>query len=148
MRTPVVIGGATTSDMHTAVKIAPAYSGPVVRSENASRNNAILARLLGPDRDRYVAEVREAQEALREEYRRTEQVRRLVPVVEVRREKRRPAAPAPRPAHTGRLVFPDFDAADVVPLIDWNFFFPAWGLKGRWPELLDHPEKGLSLIHI
>ena len=142
MRTPVVIGGATTSDMHTAVKIAPAYSGPVVRSENASRNNAILARLLGPDRDRYVAEVREAQEALREEYRRTEQVRRLVPVVEVRREKRRPAAPAPRPAHTGRLVFPDFDAADVVPLIDWNFFFPAWGLKGRWPELLDHPEKG------
>ncbi len=142
MRTPVVIGGATTSDMHTAVKIAPAYSGPVVRSENASRNNAILARLLGPDRDRYVAEVREAQEALREEYRRTEQARRLVPVVEVRREKRRPAAPAPRPAHTGRLVFPDFDAADVVPLIDWNFFFPAWGLKGRWPELLDHPEKG------
>ncbi len=142
MRTPVVIGGATTSDMHTAVKIAPAYSGPVVRSENASRNNAILARLLGPDRDRYAAEVREAQEALREEYRRTEQARRLVPVVEVRREKRRPAAPAPRPAHTGRLVFPDFDAADVVPLIDWNFFFPAWGLKGRWPELLDHPEKG------
>ena len=140
---PVVLGGATTSDLHTAVKIAPVYSGTVVHSPDASRNSQIIARLLGPDRERYAEEVKARQELLREQYRRTEAERTLLPLAEAREKHGGIPCHTPvEPKHPGRMVFPDFDAADAEPYIDWNFFFPAWGLKGRYPELLEHPEKG------
>ncbi|MEG2365559.1 MAG: methionine synthase [Alistipes sp.] len=143
LQIPVVIGGATTSDVHTAVKIAPVYSGAVVHSDNASRNNAILAQLLGEDRDLYIAKVCADQQALRTDYKNKQQAQLLLPLAEARRNRTsKPTSQIVRPAHTGKMVFPDFDVADVEPLIDWNFFFPAWGLKGRYPEILDHPEKG------
>lgn len=143
LRLPVVIGGATTSDLHTAVKIAPVYRGIVVHSPNASCNNRILARLLGDDRAAYEAEVRATQQSLREGYDRAERQRRLIPYEEVLRAPRAVAVHTPVvPQHPGRIVFPDYDIADAEPYIDWNFFFPAWGLKGRYPEILDHPEKG------
>ncbi len=144
MHTPVIVGGATTSDLHTAVKIAPVYSGAVIRSANASDNSRILGRLMGPGRAAFLKEVSSSQERLREEYRRDERSRRFVPIAEVRREKRtrKRRSEIVQAAHTGRMVFPDFDIADVEPLIDWNFFFPAWGLKGRWPALAEDPEKG------
>ena len=143
LRIPVIIGGATTSELHTAVKIAPLYSGVVAHSLNASRNSLILSRLLGPDREAYAGEVKRRQEQLRAEYRRTEAARRLLPYAEVKRralevEPHRPV----EPLYPGRMVFPDFDVADAAPYIDWNFFFPAWGLAGRYPAILDHPEKG------
>ena len=68
LRLPVIIGGATTSNLHTAVKIAPVYSGLVIHSPNASRNSQILAQLLGPDGDLYADKVKADQQALREEY--------------------------------------------------------------------------------
>ena len=143
LRIPVIIGGATTSDLHTAVKIAPVYSGAVIHSADASRNTQILARLLGPDSGRYVAEVEAAQQSLREGYARSVQSRDLVPLAEARASRAElPAHEPVVPRHPARMVFPDFDIADVVPFIDWNFFFPAWGLKGRYPEILEHPEKG------
>jgi len=143
LRIPVIIGGATTSDMHTAVKLAPLYAGAVIHSSDAAQNIRILGQLTGPDRDRYIDRVKADQQALRSDYRRAEMQRQLAPIVEVRRERHaKPAAEAVCPLHTGRMVFPDFDVADAEPFIDWNFFFPAWGLKGRYPELLDHPEKG------
>lgn len=143
LRIPVIIGGATTSELHTAVKIAPVYSGAVVHSPNASRNAQILARLLGPDGESYTTEVRAAQEELRRQFEKEELSRRLIPIVEAR--KARKGAPHHTPVvplHPGRMVFPDFDVADVEPYIDWNFFFPAWDLKGRYPDILDHPERG------
>lgn len=143
LRIPVVLGGATTSDLHTAVRIAPLYSGTVVRSADASRNSRIIARLLGPEGAQYADEIRAEQETLREGYARREQARNLVPLAEARRTAAlRPRHAPVRPLHPGRMVFPDFDIADAERFIDWNFFFPAWGLKGRYPELLDHPEKG------
>lgn len=143
LRIPVIIGGATTSELHTAVKIAPLYSGVVAHSLNASRNSLILSRLLGPDREAYAGEVKRRQEQLRAEYRRTEAARRLLPYAEVKRRalEEEPHRPV-EPLHPGRMVFPDFDVADAAPYIDWNFFFPAWGLAGRYPAILDHPEKG------
>ena len=143
LRIPVIIGGATTSDLHTAVKIAPVYAGVVVHSPNASRNSQILAQLLGPDGELYADKVRADQQALRSEYQRAERTRNLVPLAEARKSRENAAAHRPvAPAHPGRMVFPDFDVADAEPYIDWNFFFPAWGLKGRYPEILDHPERG------
>lgn len=140
---PVIIGGATTSELHTAVKIAPLYSGVVAHSLNASRNSLILSRLLGPDREAYAGEVKRRQEQLCAEYRRTEAARRLLPYAEVKRRalEEEPHRPV-EPLYPGRMVFPDFDVADAAPYIDWNFFFPAWGLAGRYPAILDHPEKG------
>ncbi len=143
LRIPVIIGGATTSDLHTALKIAPVYSGTVVHSPNASRNSQLLARLLGPDGDRFAEEVRTEQQRLREAYAHRETERNRVPLAEARRiAAARPAHEPIVPLHTGRLLFPDYDAADAEPFIDWSFFFAAWGLGGRYPELLDHPEKG------
>lgn len=143
LRIPVVIGGATTSDLHTAVKMAPLYSGTVVRSADASRNSRIIARLLGPEGAQYAAEIRTSQQTLREEYDRRERSRSLVPIAEARlTASERPRHTPVAPLHTGRMIFPDFDVADAERFIDWNFFFPAWGLKGRYPEILDHPEKG------
>ena len=143
LRIPVIIGGATTSELHTAVKIAPLYSGVVAHSLNASRNSLILSRLLGPDREAYAGEVKRRQEQLRAEYSRTEAARRLLPYAEVKRRalEEEPHRPV-EPLYPGRMVFPDFDVADAAPYIDWNFFFPAWGLAGRYPAILDHPEKG------
>lgn len=143
LRIPVIIGGATTSDLHTAVKIAPVYSGMVVHSPNASRNSQILGQLLGADGELYAGKVRAGQESLREKYRLAERTKNLLPLAEAR--KARKGAPQHEPvvpAHPGRMVFPDFDVADAEPYIDWNFFFPAWGLKGRYPEILGHPERG------
>ncbi|HJC16537.1 MAG TPA: methionine synthase [Candidatus Alistipes stercorigallinarum] len=143
LRIPVIIGGATTSELHTAVKIAPLYSGVVVHSLNASRNSLILARLVGPDREAYADEVKRRQEQLRAEYRRTEAARAMLPYAELARKalEAEPHRPV-EPLHPGRMVFPDFDVADAAHYIDWNFFFPAWGLAGRYPDILDHPEKG------
>ena len=143
LRIPVIIGGATTSELHTAVKIAPVYSGAVVHSANASQNTQILARLTGDGAEAYVAEVKQKQASLREEYARRLRERDLIPIVEVRKARRGAPAHQPvKPLHPGRMVFPDFDIADAEPFIDWNFFFPAWGLKGHYPEILDHSEKG------
>ena len=128
---------------HTAVKIAPVYSGVAVHSANASRNSQILAQLLGPDGQLYADKVRADQQALRSDYLRAERTRNLIPIVEVRKTRKGAAPHLPvEPLHPGRMVFPDFDVADAEPYIDWSFFFAAWGLKGRYPEILDHPEKG------
>jgi len=142
MRTPVIIGGATTSDLHTAVKIAPVYSGAVARSSDASRNTQLLAELLGPQREDCVRRIRAEQEKLRAEYLAGERRSNLLTLAEARRNRPAAAHTPAVPLHPGRMVFPDYDVADAEPYIDWNFFFPAWELKGHYPEILDHPEKG------
>lgn len=139
---PVVVGGATTSALHTALKIAPHYRGVVAHSANASQNSQILQQLLGADRATHIAALREEQAALRATYE-TAVPTVLLPLDEARRNGRKGLKTKPvKPNHTGRLVFPDFDIADVEPLINWNFFFTAWGLKGHYPELLEDPVKG------
>ncbi len=143
LRIPVIIGGATTSELHTAVKIAPLYSGMVARSANASCNSQILAQLLGDEGELYADKIRADQQALRNDYLRRERAQKLLSLTEARKNGSSIPKHIPiKPLHSGRMVFPDFDVADAERLIDWNFFFPAWGLKGRYPEILDHPEKG------
>lgn len=143
LQIPVIIGGATTSELHTAVKIAPLYSGVVARSANASCNSQILAQLLGKERDLFADKIRAEQQAMRNDYLRQERSQKLVSLTEARKNGTDIQQHTPvKPLHTGRMVFPDFDIADAERLIDWNFFFPAWGLKGHYPEILEHPEKG------
>ncbi len=132
MRTPVLVGGATTSRLHTAVKIAPEYSGVVAHSRDASDNVRIMAGLAGPDSENFSAAIRQQQQIERELHNVTSATRNSLPLSEARRNAHRksPAAIA-IPAHTGRVVFSDYPIADVEPYINWSMFYAAWQVRGN-----------------
>jgi 5-methyltetrahydrofolate--homocysteine methyltransferase len=142
LRLPLLIGGATTSKQHTAVRIAPAYSGPAVHVLDASRVVGVVSSLLDPARRQVLdRENRELQERLREQH--AGKGRRPLLSLDAARENRfRPAfGDRPAPSFTGtRVVEPAL--ADLRRYIDWTFFFHAWELRGRYPGILDHPEMG------
>ena len=147
MRIPLLIGGATTSRQHTAVKIAPAYSTGVAHVLDASRAVGVVARLLDPGRrGDFLSEVREDQETLREQHS-TRRERPLHALAEARA--RRPridwrAEDLPVPELTGRRELRGIPLAEIVPFIDWTFFFHAWEVRGKFPEVLDHPRHGAA----
>ena len=137
---PLLIGGATTSKQHTAVRIAPAYGGPCVHVLDASRVVGVVSDLLDPDRRRRLdAENRELQERLREQH--AERDRKpLLPLADARANRERLAYDdLPVPAFTGaRTAEPEL--AELRPYVDWQFFFHAWELKGKFPAILERPE--------
>jgi 5-methyltetrahydrofolate--homocysteine methyltransferase len=124
------------------VKLAPLYSGLAISVRDASDNIKVLSRLLGDPVD-YAAEIRESQQRLREGHERQVMSATLLPLHEARRNGhvKRPQDVA-IPIQPGRVAFHDYPIREVIPYIDWREFFPAWGLKGHYPELLDSPEKG------
>jgi 5-methyltetrahydrofolate--homocysteine methyltransferase len=142
---PLLIGGATTSRQHTAVKIAPEYGGPVVYVPDASRVIDVVSSLLSDTRRHdFEAGNRAAQADLRERHH-ARGARPLRPYPEALANRLRidwPQADIPTPAFTGRRVAADVPLGELAPFIDWTFFFLAWGLKGRFPAILDHPEYG------
>ncbi len=140
---PVIIGGATTSPLHTAVKIAPGYSGVVIHSRDASENITILSKLFGENRQEYIASVRVTQEALRKSYGEDRKPAGLLPIKEARANPLRPGNyNVVKPRQTGIVRFDRFPVAEAASYIDWNFFFPAWGLKGTYPAIFNDSEKG------
>ncbi len=144
---PLLIGGATTSRQHTAVKIAPNYSHPVVHVLDASRSVNVVSDLLSEERRGALTEAnREDQEKLRAIYEgRNEKPLRSLD--EARANAWRPdfATQSPaRPAFLGRRVVEDVSVADLEPFIDWTFFFSAWDLKGKYPQILDSPRLGAA----
>ncbi len=141
---PLLIGGATTSRQHTAVKIAPEYSQPVVHVPDASRVVDVVANLLsGESRDKFAAGNRAEQARLREQYG-ARRDRPLLSYEEARANRQRlpfDANTLATPSFTGTRQV-DVDLSELVPYIDWTFFFAAWELKGRFPAILDHPQHG------
>ena len=136
---PLLIGGATTSKQHTAVKIAPAYSQPVVHVLDASRVVGVVSDLLDPGRRlRLDDENRELQQRLREQHADRER-KPLLPIAEARANAHLVSFDElPVPSFTGRrVVEPDLET--LVPYIDWQFFFHAWELKGKFPAILEQP---------
>jgi 5-methyltetrahydrofolate--homocysteine methyltransferase len=137
---PLLIGGATTSKQHTAVKIAPEYGQPTVHVLDASRVVGVVSDLLDPARRAALDEEnRELQERLREQH--AERTRKpLLPLEEARARRHRVSFDAlPVPAFTGaRVVEPDL--ATLREYVDWQFFFHAWELKGKFPAILERPE--------
>ncbi len=143
---PLLIGGATTSRVHTAVKIAPAYHGPVVHVPDASRAVGVVGSLFGDAlRGAFVEENRKAQEEARAQHKGRSPQRALIPIAEARarspRLEWRPEDIAV-PAFTGTRALDDFPLERLVPYIDWSPFFHAWELRGRYPQLLDDPATG------
>ncbi len=139
---PLLIGGATTSARHTALRIAPRRSGPVVHVRDASRATGVARSLLGADRESYLAAVRERQ--ARERGRRAGRGRRrLLPLEEARRRAPRfSRAKDVRASFLGVRLLPDVPLRELLPFVDWTPFFHAWQFRGTWPGLLDHPEAG------
>ncbi len=143
---PLLIGGATTSRLHTAVKIAPHYSAPTIHVSDASRSVGVVSKLLrSVERDRYVDEIRNQYTALRESHRDRASERRLITLEEARRRKFDfdwDHYDPPRPRQLGLQVFSDVPIDSFERYIDWSPFFRAWELKGHHPEILDDPVVG------
>jgi 5-methyltetrahydrofolate--homocysteine methyltransferase len=142
---PLLIGGATTSKQHTAVKIAPQYDGPVIHVIDASRVVRVVSNVLDAAGSAdYVAEVQRDQENTRGLFaERRNRPRVALPVArELRPQLTFDATTVPTPSFTGLRILEDIPLTDIVPYIDWTFFFAAWDLKGRFPKILEHAQHG------
>ncbi len=143
LETPLLIGGATTSGKHTAVKIAPAYGGPVIHVADASLAVGVVGKLIGADKAGFVAEVAARQVVLREQHAARDR-RPLLDAATARSRRqalRFDASTVPTPAFVGvRPVA--VDVGELVPWIDWSPLFHTWELSGTYPKLLDDPKKG------
>ncbi len=136
---PLLIGGATTSRVHTAVKIAPHYEGPVVYVPDASRSVGVCSELLSDERAaKYIAEL-EADYVRVRELHANKKVTPLVSIAQARANKAQvdwSAGVAPAPRFIGRRLFRNQDLAELAACIDWAPFFQTWDLAGRFPDIL------------
>jgi 5-methyltetrahydrofolate--homocysteine methyltransferase len=143
---PLLIGGATTSRAHTAVKIAPARGAPVVHVKDASRAVGVATSLLSDDlKAPFLEKLRQDHEQIRARYADRLAGKAFLPLAEARA--RKPVidwatyAPA-RPRQLGVVDYPDFPLAGLIPFIDWTPFFSAWELAGRYPRILNDEKVG------
>ena len=143
LKLPLLIGGATTSKIHTAVKIAPHYSAPVIHVKDASLSTQVAASLLAGNEDflkqveEEYGEIRRFQEQRKpREYVTLAQARANKPVTDWQ------TSPVYVPRFTGVKHYPDFPLAELREYIDWTFFFIAWELKGHFPQILEDPRQG------
>ncbi|HXE80076.1 MAG TPA: methionine synthase [Vicinamibacterales bacterium] len=145
MTLPLLIGGATTSRQHTAVKIAPEYDGPVVHVLDASRAVDVVSSLMSPERRvAFDRQNRAEQQTLRERY--AGRARRPLLTLAAARANRPVFDWAnediPVPSFLGVRRIERLPIATLIPFIDWTFFFTAWELKGRVPSIFEHPQYG------
>jgi 5-methyltetrahydrofolate--homocysteine methyltransferase len=146
---PLLIGGATTSRVHTAVKISPNYTkGQAVYVTDASRAVGVAQALMSQaSRADYVAKTREEYEKVAEAHARAQADKQRVSLAAARANAFAidwRAYEPPKPSFLGARVFATYDVAELVPYIDWTPFFQTWEFKGRYPALLDDPERGAA----
>jgi 5-methyltetrahydrofolate--homocysteine methyltransferase len=144
---PLLIGGATTSRTHTAVKIHPNYqNGQTVYVNDASRAVGVTAALMSPEaRKRYVSEVRDEYAKIAAAHARGEEQKRRLSLADARANALKldwVNYTPPRPAFLGTRVLADYPLAELVPYIDWTPFFQTWELSGRFPAILDDDKVG------
>src|SRR5882724_1102647 len=142
---PLLIGGATTSRVHTAVKIAPHYASPVVYVPDASRSVSVCSNLLSDDLKRdYVKTVGEDYEKIRTQHA-AKKGQALVPIARARANAYRidwSSYAPPRPRVLGRRLLRGYDLAEIARYIDWAPFFQTWDLAGNYPKILEDPVVG------
>ena len=143
---PLLIGGATTSRVHTAVKISPHYEGPVVYVPDASRSVGVAQRLLGEHAAQYLEELKTDYDRVREQHANKKQTP-LWPMAKARANKTPidwSAYQPPVPKFLGRRVFKNFDLAELANFVDWGPFFQTWDLAGRYPQILQDEVVGVE----
>jgi 5-methyltetrahydrofolate--homocysteine methyltransferase len=143
---PLLIGGATTSKVHTAVQIEPAYSGATIHVRDASRSVGVVSHLMSSERQQtFTEQTREEYAEIRERRAKNRQQANLLPFA-VAQERRstldwRNYQP-PSPRRIGTKVFEDYPLVELVDYIDWSPFFATWGLRGKYPNILENPAVG------
>ncbi|MBW3130516.1 methionine synthase [Hymenobacter profundi] len=145
LQTPLLIGGATTSRLHAAVKIAPSYTGPVVHVNDASRSVGVAAGLLGSAKETYAHTVRDEYETLRNDYAGRQRDKRYLTIEQARENGFKAdwdETPITKPTFLGTKVLEDYDLAELATYIDWTPFFHTWELKGRYPRILEDETLG------
>ncbi len=150
---PLLIGGATTSELHTALKIAPEYKGPVVYVHDASQASHVVALLLSKEkRKEFVENIYKKYKTLSKNYRQQHKKIQFVPLKEARENKfiLDTTKVAPEPAIKDVQYFKDYDIKKIVPYVDYSYFFKEWGIKGTFPKVLSDPVYGAEatkLLH-
>ncbi|MCD0486758.1 methionine synthase [Pedobacter sp. MC2016-14] len=137
---PLIIGGATTSRIHAAVKVAPNYSGPAIHVLDASRSVTVCSTLMNKDtRDDYINGIRAEYDKAREAHLNKRSDKRFKSIEEARTNnfKIDTSLVAPAPAFTGTRIFENYPLEELVPYIDWTPFFHTWELRGSYPRILE-----------
>lgn len=145
-KTPLLIGGATTSKVHTAVKIAQNYSGPVVHVNDASKSVPVASSLISNElRDAFMADVNKDYERVREQNKNAQGQNKFISLEEARRNKFKidwNKTEIVRSAKLGNTVFDNYDLEEIAEYIDWTPFFHSWEMKGSYPKIFDDKERG------
>ncbi|MFN3169780.1 MAG: methionine synthase [Hyphomicrobiales bacterium] len=144
--TPLLIGGATTSRVHTAVKIDPSYdAGQVIYVTDASRAVGVCQKALGEERSSYFSETAAEYTRIAEGHARAQAAKFRLPIAQARAKAFEPdfsGHPPQKPKMLGTKTFETYALETLVPYIDWTPFFATWEIKGTYPAVLDHPEAG------
>ena len=144
---PLLISGATTSPTHTAIKIAPSYKkGFTIHIKDASQSIEICNSLTNENlKQNLIKKTYQHYEDLRDEFAQRRATRLLVPLSKARQQRPQtdwPNVPISSPSFLGTQIFKDFNLIDIQEKIDWSPFFLTWGLKGKYPDILNHPQMG------
>ncbi len=146
MTLPLLIGGATTSRIHTAVKIDPMYSGPVVHVLDASRSVPVASEFINPDtRVAFRARVKKEYVEMRKDHEGRQQLKNYIPLVEARKNKVKidwTKAEITKPIFLGKKVLVNYPIDEIAKYIDWTPFFQTWMLYGRYPEIFKDEKVG------
>ena len=148
MKIPLLIGGATTSKLHTALKIDPEYSGPVVYVLDASRSVTVASNLLSTERvDKYKTSIKEEYVGVREQRKNRSHIKECITIQEARNQ---PLLlnwddySAPIPNQLGITVLNEIKIEEITPYIDWTPFFSSWQMKGKYPAILEDDVIGVE----
>jgi 5-methyltetrahydrofolate--homocysteine methyltransferase len=145
---PLMIGGATTSKVHTAVKIAQNYSGPVIHVNDASKSVPVASSLISDElRDAFMIEVRKDYERVREQNKNAQSQNKFISMREARENKfvmDWNKLQIAKPNFLGNKVFDNYDLNEIAEYIDWTPFFHSWEMKGSYPKILTDPERGVE----
>lgn len=145
---PLLIGGATTSEMHTAVKIAPGYSSPVIHVRDASRAIGVVSSLLSLDqKPAFTDSIAGKYAGLREKHFNTRAGVTYLPLPKARENRFNPdwqTYTPPIPRKTGIIRFSDWSLEEISQYIDWTYFFYAWKIGAKYPDIFSDPEKGVE----
>lgn len=144
---PLLIGGATTSEIHAAVKVAPAYSNSVIHVKDASKAAGVLSGLLQKDNSGYVSAIRDKYKKMREDHSSRQTEKKLLSIREARKNKYVTDWQTIKlfePEKPGLHVLHGIDINELVGYIDWTFFFFAWKLSGKYPAIFSDPVKGVE----
>ena len=145
IRIPLLIGGATTSEIHAAVKVAPAYSNPVIHVKDASKAAGVISALLQKDNTAYTASMREKYDRMREDHNSRQSERNLLSLDDARKNRLITDwkdSDLFGPLKPGLHHMPEIDLSVLKDYIDWTFFFFSWKLSGKYPAIFSDPVKG------